>query len=102
MTDTAVPPSRRRTKMIERRVSALYVLFKSLERNASGETVEVVRTADRGELVSLPLAEAARLDGLGALAPEGWTAQDIQDDLKRLHAEYTSGRQRAADDGSVF
>ena len=92
----------RRPRTIERRVAHLFCQFVSTEIDVHGRVVEVARTARRGELTSFSATEAARLDALGALAPEGHTPEMIEADIAATYQAYADARRQAVDDGSVF
>jgi hypothetical protein len=62
---------------VTRRVSGLYVQYRDQRESYDGKPREVLRRAVRGAEVSLPRAEADRLDSLGMLAPEGSSAEDV-------------------------
>lgn len=81
----------------ERRVAFLFATYHAEEFTPEGMRREVIRTARRGELVTLPLTEAARLDVLGALAPPGATVADIEADLKATRQAYLEARQQVPD-----
>ena len=87
----------RRPRTVERRVAFLSVQFFSDELTPDGSRRETVRSATRGQLITLPVTEASRLDALGALAPEGATVQDIEDDLAAAYAAYQAARQTVPD-----
>src|ERR1700733_13411845 len=92
----------RRPRAVERRISSLFAQFKSVELDANGQRVDVVRTARRGELVTLGVTEAARLDALGALAPEGHTPEMIQAALAANYDACAAARRQATDNWSSY
>lgn len=82
----------RRARTVERRIQHLSVQFFSEELGVDGRRQQVVRTAVRGDLISLPLTEAARLDALGSLAPEGATVADVEADIAAAYSVYQASR----------
>lgn len=85
----------RRPRTTERRIAFLSAQYFSEELGPDGVRRQTVRTGVRGEVVTLPLTEASRLDALGALAPEGATVEDIQRDLDSTYEAYQSARRNA-------
>lgn len=62
----------------KRVVQAVFANYKGVRENIAGEKREVALTAVRGQEVELTAEQEARLDALGALAPAGSTAEDVQ------------------------
>jgi hypothetical protein len=87
-------------RTVERRVAMVMVQYLSPEVDVNGQRIERLRTAYRGELATLTVSEAARIDALGGLAPEGHTAEMITADLQAVHAAYAAERSRVVDNWS--
>lgn len=81
-----------RPRTTERRVAHLRILYQSKELGPDGSYVEYLRSAQRGDLVTLSLVEAARLDALGSLAPVGYTTEQIDADVEAMYSAYQSAR----------
>lgn len=64
--------------LVERVVAAVVVTYRTVQENYAGKIEEVPGTAARGETIKVPKPEAAVLDSLNALAPEGWNAGDVE------------------------
>lgn len=92
----------RKPRTVERRVQHLFVQHRATKLDYKGGEVEVLLTTKRGELATFTLPEAARLDALGALAPEGHTAEMIAQDIARNYEAYTTARQGVDGTGSAF
>jgi len=92
----------RRPRTVERRVQHLFVQHRAVQLDFKGNEVEVLLTAQRGELSTFTLSEAARLDSLGALAPDGHTVEMIRADIDRTYQAYLSQRRQMPDDGASF
>jgi hypothetical protein len=84
--------SQHENQLIERRVAAVGVIYRGRIRLAGGQVAEVQHNASRGEVIRLTGAEAARLDEQGALAPEHWTAEQIEGAVQARIADYQRGR----------
>jgi hypothetical protein len=93
---------KRPPRTVERRVSAILVQYFSRELDGEGREVEMARTARRGELATFSVQEAARLDALGALAPEGHTVEMIKRDIEATYEAWAATRRQPIDDGSGF
>jgi len=85
----------KKPRTVERRVAFLFATFRSIELTPDGTYGEFFRTARRGELVTLDVTEAARLDSLGALGPAGCTVQDIEADIAASYQVYQNSRRNA-------
>jgi hypothetical protein len=95
--------SQRENELVERRVSAVGCVYKTRIRLPGGQVAEVQHTANRGELIRVTGAEAARLDAQGALAPEGWTAEQVDDAVQKRIADYQGQRRELApEEGAAF
>jgi len=70
----------------------MFVTYASEELRVDGTRQTTMRTAKRGEIATFSVGEAARLDALGALAPPGATAADIERDLESTREAYYSAR----------
>ena len=82
-----------RRRQVERRVSAVVILYNAELTDPDGKRVEVTRNASRGALVTLTPREAARLDALGMLAPVGATIADVESDAEIVLEAYRAARQ---------
>lgn len=61
--------------MVKRTVAAVFVQYRTVEKDLLDNDVVVLNTADRGEQIELPESEAKRLEA--SLAPEGTTREDV-------------------------
>ncbi|MEA2385536.1 MAG: hypothetical protein QOH72_5507 [Solirubrobacteraceae bacterium] len=72
-------------------VAAVGAVVNSVMTDETGAERNVSRAYARGETAVLSPAEEARLDALGVLAPEGWTAEQVQRDVVRRADEWARG-----------
>jgi hypothetical protein len=69
-------------------VAGVGIITGEIVTDASGAEQVVRRTYTRGETATLSPSEESRLDALGMLAPAGWTAEDVQEDVVRRSNEW--------------
>jgi hypothetical protein len=94
---------RREHELIERRVAAVGAVYTTRVRMPDGRVAEVQHNANRGDLIRLTGAECARLDEQGALAPEGWTAEQVEGAVQARIADYQRGRRELEpEEGAAF
>src|SRR3954451_23995137 len=72
-------------------ISAVGAVVNSVVTDETGSERIVSRPYARGETAVLSPSEEARLDTLGVLAPPGWTAEDVQQDVVRRAEEWMRG-----------
>lgn len=100
-----MPPSATPTKprLVERRVRSVTIDYFTVERRPTGERVEMLRQAGRGEIVRLSVGEAARLDSQGALCPPGQTMAELEQELDDRYTAYATARRStsSATEGSA-
>jgi hypothetical protein len=95
--------SQRENELVERRVSAVGAIYKTRIRLPGGQVAEVQHSANRGDLIRLTGAECARLDAIGCLAPEGWSAEQVADAVDQRISDYQNARRELApEEGAGF
>ncbi len=83
----------RRARTVERMVAIQIVLYTARQLDAQGRVVEVGKVAARGDTVTLDARELARLESLGALAPSGWSIEQLDASDEAVHGAYVAARQ---------
>jgi len=77
---------------VKRRVSALMATYHAIITDVAGNNVATIKTADRGEEIELVKSEEDRLDGLGALAEPGKSADETQAEADARLDAYRAAR----------
>ena len=88
--------------MRERLVRHQIVLYNAVERRLDGSTVEIGKSANRGEVIVIDSATEARLESLGALAAIGQTVEDIDREDEQTLEIYQALRRNASSAGASY